>query len=62
MPGYEYKLISYSYPEKDLIEKYKNSITEISNPLSRELIDNIMLNVEQIEKEHEENNEKKINE
>ena len=60
MPGYEYKLISYSYPKKDLIEKYKKSIAEISKPLSRELIDNIMCNVEKIEKEQEENKEKRI--
>lgn len=62
MPGYEYKLVSCSYPKKDLINKYKTSITEILNPLSRELIDNIMKNVEQIEETIKENKEKNIKE
>lgn len=62
MPNYEYKLVSYSYPEKDLLDRYKTGITEISNLLARELIDNIMRNVESIEKARENNHFNEITE
>lgn len=61
MPDYEYQLISYSYPQKELLDKYKEGVTEISNPLSRELIENIMHYVKGIEDKRERSMTKEIN-
>lgn len=53
MPGYEYRLVSESYPPRKLLEIYGQSITRVSSPMSRRLIDRIMANLEELEMEQE---------
>lgn len=49
VPGYELRLISYSYPDKPIIEKYRERIPTITNPLALEMIERITETVDQEE-------------